>query len=100
MQYMGSTYKISKISKKMNSKSVGFTPTRIFIDHLTAKFHVKQNELKILNGLFSKFFFLRTIGSLVSLFFKHTGDPFPYIIWFPSFVFCPLEFCHVLVFFH
>ena len=32
--------------------------------------------------------------------FKHTGDPFPYIIWFPSFVFCPLEFCHVLVFFH
>ena len=23
--------------------------------------------------------------------FKHTGDPFPYIIWFPSFVFCPFR---------
>jgi hypothetical protein len=68
---MGSTYKISKNSNEMDSKSVGFTPTRIFIDHLTAKFHQlkKQNELKILNGLFSKFLF-------------PSHDWFP---WFPFF---------------
>ncbi len=87
----------------MDSKSVGFTPTRIFIDHLTAKFHQLRNRTSWrfwMAHFLNSFPFVQPINC-EKLKWVKLNKPFSLVItWFPCFpfiwfpfIFFVLSFC-------